>query len=183
MRDEFPQLELQAPARVREVAHVGLLEIDVLPVSERIAKEPRRGRDAGDRAAHGDVHAEARIARLRRRLLQHQLGDVDLERLVIQIEDPVAVYTGERTVEAVRVAGGDEPVERDRLIPRSSWRGILRVRPRHRPGAQAREDRDQEHPAAHAHPTPPPDTLFPRAGTHPGPLSLLQRSRGPASPC
>jgi hypothetical protein len=78
--DELPDVKTPAAANGRDVADVGLFEIEVLGLAGlRVAEQTRRGRDPRDRRAGDQIDAEARLARLGGRPLETQLGDVDLE--------------------------------------------------------------------------------------------------------
>ncbi len=112
VRDELPGVEPQAAPDRRDPAHEGLLDVDVLPL-----QEPVRGRDARDRGARLEVHAEAGLARLADRLLEDDLGDVHLERVVVEVEDAQLVRAGIGAVEVVRIARGEKRVDRDLLVP------------------------------------------------------------------
>src|SRR5262245_25805402 len=105
----------------------------------------------GHGAANCQIHAEPGVARLRHRLLRHQLELVECERIVVDVEHPILIGPRRRTVDVVRVARREEAVERDLLDPGrlTVWdRGLgggragAKGRPRHR---QQRHEHDPTH--------------------------------------
>src|SRR5664280_3707054 len=115
--DELPDVEPEPAPDRSDGAEEGLLQVEVLSFPAGVAKEPGRGRHPRDRAAGHRVDSEARIAWFGDRFLKDNLGGVHLDAVVVEIEDPVLVRSRGGPVEVVRVAGGEEPVHGDLLVP------------------------------------------------------------------
>ena len=150
-RDELPDVEPEAAPDGGYVADEGLLEVEVLRLPAGVAEEAGRGRHSRNRAAGHGVDAEARFARFRNSLLEDELGHVHLDAVVVEIEDAELVRARGGPVEVVRVAGGEEPVHGDLLVPGLRWRSrgrgrrggrrgrFLTVCDRREPGERERE--------------------------------------------
>src|SRR5262245_18147303 len=133
------------------------MNVQIAGLPAVVAEEACGCGDVGHGAADRHIHAEPRIAWLGHGLLRHQLELVQDERVLVHVEHPVLVGARRRTVEVVRVACGEEAVERDLLDPRrrSGWdrrlgagRGGAEGLPLH---CQQRHERDQTCRGGHRH--------------------------------
>src|SRR5262249_35203900 len=85
-RDELTEVEAQSLADGHNVRGVGLLQIDIAGYTGGgIAKQAARGGRARG-SGEGEIDAKAEVARIGNGLLQHQLGGVDSNRIVVVIE-------------------------------------------------------------------------------------------------
>ena len=92
VRDEFSHIEAQAGAEGRDVARERLLQVELGSGLVLCL------RDLRDRVPRGEINAKAGVVRLGGRDLHHQLGDVEVEGVVIEVEDAVAARAGRGTV-------------------------------------------------------------------------------------
>src|SRR5207244_9848345 len=110
---EPSEVEPKTGTLSRDRARERLMNVDVLGLAGGAAKQARRGGDLRDRATECEVDSEAGVAWLHDRPLGHQLEDVELEGVVVEIEHPKLIRARPRTIEIVGVARREEPIQRD----------------------------------------------------------------------
>ena len=111
VRDKLPHIEAQAGAEGRDVAREGLLQVELGSGLVLCL------RDLRDRVASGEVHAKAGVVRLGGGDLYDQLRNVEVEGVVIEVKDAVAVRAVPGTVVVIHVTRGDKRVDRELVEP------------------------------------------------------------------